>query len=178
MFWLSIKEWVGKFMEVIIEQLRTFRTLVFVNNYSYCDAFNNLESALDFAKEVGFKRDIILWGSSYSASLSIQLANKRPKDINGELAFSPASGGPMKECLPEQYFETLKVPLLMLRPPNEMESENAKNQFDLAEKNNHHTFTPEFGRHGSSMLVEERVENDVDETWNVVFSFLNEIKNK
>ena len=48
-----------------------------------------------------------------------------------------------------------------------MENENSKQQFDLANSFNHQTYVAKYGRHGSSMLVEERVGNDVEETWNV-----------
>ena len=147
----------------------------FGDGYGYCDAYNNLESALNYVIKSGFTGKKILWGSSYSASLAIQLANNKQEEISGVLAFSPATGGPMSGCQPGTYFETLKVPLLLLRPPNEMENENSKQQFDLANSFNHQTYVAKYGRHGSSMLVEERVGNDVEETWNVVLSFLSKI---
>jgi len=46
----------------------------------------------------------------------------------------------------------------------------------LAKKYGHQVYAPKYGVHGSSMLVKERVGNDVDGTWDVVFSFLNELK--
>ncbi len=156
--------------------LANIPTNVFGDGYGYCDAYNNLESALNFIIDSGFSGDKIIWGSSYSASLSIQLANNRQSDINGVLAFSPASGGSMKDCLPDKYFETLKRPLIILRPPNEMENENSKLQFDLAHKYNHQTYVPKNGVHGSSMLVEERVGREVEDTWTVVLSFLKNIE--
>lgn len=156
--------------------LANIPTNIFGDGYGYCDAYNNLESALDFIIDTGFSGDKIIWGSSYSASLAIQLANNRQNDIHGVLAFSPASGGSMKDCLPDEYFETLKRPLLILRPPSEMESENSKLQFELATTYNHQTYVPKNGVHGSSMLVEERVGNNVEETWAVVLSFLEKIE--
>ncbi len=156
--------------------LANLPTNSFGDGYGYCDAYNNIESALNFIIESDFIGKKILWGSSYSASLAIQLANNRQSDINGVLAFSPASGGPMKECRPDEYFETLKVPLLLLRPPNEMENESSKLQFDLAKKFNHETYVAQYGTHGSSMLVKERVGNEVEDTWEVVLSFLNKIE--
>lgn len=149
---------------------------IFGNPYSYCDAYNNLESALKFIIQSEFTGNKIVWGSSYSASLVIKLAHQNQDKIDGVLAFSPASGGSMKDCLPDPYFETLKVPLLLLRPPNEMKSDNAKAQFELAKANGHQTYAAKHGVHGSSMLVEERVENDVNETWKVVTSFLEQIR--
>jgi len=147
----------------------------FGDGYSYCDAYTNLESALNFMIESGFNGNKVLWGSSYSASLAIQLANKRNSDVNRVLAFSPASGGPMKDCRPDEYFETLKIPLLLLRPPNEMKNESTKMQFELAQKYNHKTYVAKKGTHGSSMLVKERVGTEVEDTWKIVFSFLEEI---
>ncbi len=146
------------------------------DGYGYCDAYNNLESALNFMIDSGFSGDKIVWGSSYSASLVIQLANSRQDDIDGVLAFSPASGGSMKDCLPDEYFETLKIPLLILKPPNEMESEYSKAQLELAEKYGHQTYVPKNGVHGSSMLVKERVGDEVEETWKTVLSFLSKIE--
>ncbi len=147
----------------------------FGDGYGYCDAYNNIESALNFIMESGFIGKKILWGSSYSASLAIQLANNRQSDVNGVLAFSPASGAPLKDCQPDVFFETLKLPLLLLRPPNELENERAKMQFELANKYNHETFVPNYGIHGASMLVKERVGNEVEGTWNIVLAFLNKI---
>ena len=151
-------------------------THIYGDGYGYCDAYNNLESALDFIIDSGFTGDKIIWGSSYSAALAIQLANNRQNDISGVLAFSPASGGSMKDCLADQYFATLKIPLLILKPPSEMESENSKLQFDSANKYGHQTYVPKNGVHGSSMLVEKRVGNEVEDTWAVVLSFLNKIE--
>ena len=150
-------------------------TYIYGDGYGYCDAYNNLEGALDFMIESGFTGNKTIWGSSYSASLAIILANNRQNDISGVLAFSPASGGSMKDCLPNQYFETLKKPLLMLRPPSEAKSDNSKAQLKLVQSFGHQTFVAKHGVHGSSMLVEERVKNEVGETWKVVFDFLNKI---
>jgi len=150
----------------------------FGDGYGYCDAYNNLESALDYMISSGYSGKKIVWGSSYSASLAIQLASNRQNDIDGVLAFSPAAGGPMKDCLPDKYLESLKLPLIILRPPNEMERESSKLQFELAKKHNHQTYVPKNGVHGSSMLVKERVGENVEETWEVVIAFLNEINKK
>jgi len=142
---------------------------------TYCDIYDNLESALDFIIASDLSGKKILWGSSYSASLAIQLAHSRQNDVDGVLAFSPASGGPMQACLPDPYFESLSVPLLILRPPNEMENENTQAQLESAKKLNHQTYVPTYGVHGSSMLVRSRVKNDVQDTWDVVLSFISNI---
>lgn len=143
--------------------------------YTYCDAYNNLNSALNFIIDEGFSGAKILWGSSYSAALVIQMASKRPEDIQGVLAFSPASGKPMEGCNPEPYLEQVACPLLILSPPDEIKGENATKQFALAKQHGHQTYAPEYGVHGSSMLVRERVGHEVEATWEVVTSFLRTI---
>ncbi len=146
------------------------------DGYDYCDAYNNLESALQYVINSGFTGNKIVWGSSYSGTLAIQLAAKNADKITGVLAFSPAAGNSMKDCAATEYLEAIKVPLFLLRPPHEMERENAKAQFKLANKNGHQTYVAKHGVHGSSMLVKERVGNDVSDTWKVVNEFLEKIK--
>ena len=141
-------------------------------NYSYCDAYPDLEGALDFLISKAYSGKKILWGSSYSAALVIKLADKRPDDIAAVLSFSPASGGPMKSCRAREYFETLKVPLLILRPGSEMEIESVVQQAELAKQFNHEVYVAENGIHGSSMLVDSRVKRSVLPHWKVVLNFL------
>jgi len=58
-----------------------------------------------------------------------------------------------------------------------MERESSVTQFEIAQKYNHQTYVAEYGVHASSMLVEERVENDVSSNWKVVLEFINRFKN-
>lgn len=145
-------------------------------NYNYCEAYPDLEAALQYVLEQGFKNKIIVWGSSYSAALAIKLTHKNQDKIHGVLAFSPASGRPMKDCNADGLLETLKTPLLLLRPAKEMEIESVKKQFNLAKKFSHQTFIAKNGVHGSSMLVAERVKSSVDKNWNAVYEFLEKFK--
>ena len=147
-------------------------------NYTYCDAYEDFEAALNFVLNKSNTGKTAVWGSSYSAALVIQLAHKRPEDVDAVLAFSPASGGPMKECSPNDYLATLTTPLLLLRPEKEMEIESVQAQFDLAVENNHHTYIAKDGVHGSSMLVEGRAEGKIEDTWDAVKSFLKELDSK
>ena len=139
---------------------------------SYCDALPELEAALDYARATDPMRKAILWGSSYSAALAIQLAARRSGDVAAVLAFSPASGEPMAGCQPEPWAETLNIPLLVVRPSSEMEHAWIAQQLTLFERLGHSSFVAEPGRHGSSALVEERVGDDTTETWRAVTAFL------
>ena len=145
-----------------------------INRYHYCDAYPDMERALEFAREKA-RGKIIVWGSSYSAMLVLQLADENPEHIAGVLSFSPASGPPMNECQPEPYLESLQLPVLVLKPLSEMESDRSKNQQVLAEDNGHPFYIAKNGVHGSSMLVEERTGHPVIDTWNVVTSFLENV---
>jgi len=146
------------------------------NTFGYCDAYPDLEATLDFATTSNFTGKKIVWGSSYSATLGIKLASENADVIDGVLAFSPASGDPMEGCRPEELIITLKTPLLMLRPSREAEIESVKAQLKLAKEYNHETYVAKNGVHGSSMLVEDRVGNSVDENWTVVKTFLEKFK--
>ncbi|MCL6265852.1 alpha/beta hydrolase [Flagellimonas myxillae] len=165
----------GQYYGQFNRTLANIPTHIYGDGYGYCDAFNNLESALDYVIDAGFTGEKIIWGSSYSATLVVQLASKRQQDIQGALSFSPATGGSLKNCLPDPYFETVKIPLLLLSPPNEMEDEDSQLRFEKAASFGHQTFVPQNGIHGSSMLVAERVGTEVEETWKVVLSFLEKI---
>ncbi|MGI9625659.1 MAG: alpha/beta hydrolase [Longimicrobiales bacterium] len=138
----------------------------------YCDALPDLEAALDYAAGQAPGRPAIVWGSSYSAALVFYLARDRPDDIAGVLAFSPASGEPMAGCIPEEVAGELTVPVLALRPGTEAERESVAAQIVALEALGVETYTSNAGSHGSSMLVEERVEAPVEDTWAVVLNFL------
>lgn len=148
-----------------------------LNDYGYCDAYADLEGALNYLKQQRFNGKKIAWGSSYSGSLVIQLASKHPDEIDAVLAFSPASGGPMQDCRPDEYFESLEVPLLLLRPLGETQIESVQQQLEMAQQAGHQTYVADPGAHGSSMLVQERAEGSVDAHWQVVRSFLRTIMN-
>ena len=147
----------------------------FGDEYSYCDAYPNLEGALDYVIAEGFIGPKIVWGSSYSGTLAIQLAAKRSDDLSGVLAFSPASGGPLQACLADPYIEELPIPLLLLRPLAEIENESAIQQLQLAHNAGHQTYIADHGVHGSSMLVADRVGQAVEDNWAVVMDFLQQL---
>lgn len=59
----------------------------FTGEGSYLDAYGDMEAALKWATKEEYKR-IIVWGSSYSASLSLKLAYEH-KNVGAVVAFSP-----------------------------------------------------------------------------------------
>ncbi|WP_250432620.1 alpha/beta hydrolase [Hanstruepera flava] len=148
-----------------------------INRYNYCDAYPDLEASVNYIKNNGFNGKLIAWGSSFSAALAIKLAHENPDSIDAVLAFSPASGEPLAGCNPNGLFETLKTPMLLLRPYDEAQIESVRNQIALADQFGHQTYVANNGRHGSSMLVEDRVQAPVKANWKAVLRFLEEQKN-
>lgn len=145
------------------------------NDFTYCDAYQDMEAALNWVLDSEYEGAKILWGSSYSASLAIRLSHQYKDQVSGILAFSPASGGPMADCRPDSFFSILDIPLLLLRPRQEAEIESVKAQLELALANDHEVYIAENGTHGSSMLVKNRVEGDIDENIGIVLSFLKKV---
>ena len=140
--------------------------------YSYCDAYPDLEAALEYAIDSGFTGKFAAWGSSYSAALVFRLASEHPNEIDTVLAFSPASGKAMAGCQPELYSDKVTQPLLALRPIGEMEPPHVGEQMKLFAEHGHQTYVADPGVHGSSMLNSARVEGSTEETWQLVLEFL------
>ncbi len=55
----------------------------------FLDAYQDMEAALRHARSRWAKGRVILWGSSYSASLALMLAAHSPGQVDGVIAFSP-----------------------------------------------------------------------------------------
>ncbi len=56
---------------------------------AYLDALPDMEAAINYARKNYAKGKLILWGSSYSASLVLKIAGDNPNLSDGVLAFSP-----------------------------------------------------------------------------------------
>ncbi len=124
----------------------------------YCDAYPDLQAAVDYVMDKGLAERVIVWGSSYSGALVFQLAAKNPNAVSGVLAFSPASGGPLANCRAAQWIDGVTVPKLVMRPASEMEIPSAQNQRDVMVANGSAFYVVDEGVHGSSMLVDDRTE--------------------
>lgn len=83
-----------------------------------------------------------------------------------------SSGGPLVDCRGEDVAADITIPVLIMRPASEMEKDSARSQMLIFESHGFGSHVAENGVHGSSMLVPSRVEGSVEQTWNVVFSFL------
>lgn len=140
----------------------------------FCDAYPDLEAALNFLHERDPDGSVIVWGSSYSAALVFQLAAKHPDKVDALLAFSPASGAPLEGCRAPLWVDQVTVPALGVSPASEMERESVQAQRAVLEDAGIDYRVVEYGVHGSSMLMDVRTEHDMSEARSMILTWLEE----
>ena len=138
----------------------------------YCDAYPDLQAALNFTVKKGLAKEVVVWGSSYSGALVVQLAAKNKEVVSGVAAFSPASGGPLKRCLARDWIDQVKAPVLVMRPESEMARDTSKQQKKILSDAGVKFKVVADGIHGSSMLVDERTGKDMSKARNGVLKWL------
>lgn len=137
----------------------------------YLDAYPDLVAALDYAKTTLNAAQVIVWGSSYSASLAIRLAAEHPERVRALLSFSP--GEYFKREEGRSYIEThakfVKQPMFVTSAKKERDL--VKPIFDAAPAEKKILFTPaSAGQHGSRALWSKWSDSDV--YWTAVNGFL------
>lgn len=141
---------------------------------AYCDVYPDLEASLAWVKNRN-SGPAIVWGSSYSATLGIQLAAKN-HDVAAALAFSPASGGPMAACKPDAFLSQLSIPLITFRPSVEMEYGSVIEQEKAFKLKELPYIEIQDGVHGSRMLLESATGVDMRDAWQQVLAFIKTYK--
>ena len=136
----------------------------------YLDAYADLQAALSYARgKLGAKR-VVVWGSSYSASLVFRLAAEHANDIAAVVAFSP---GEYFERRGKDYVETFakRVTQPLFVTSSKAERPQVQPIFDAAPSDKKILFTPASrGQHGSRALWERWPDHDV--YWAAVNGFL------
>lgn len=139
----------------------------------YVDAFPDLELLLKYARKTYPDQKVLVWGSSYSASLALVLASEYPADVSAVLAFSPGAYFEFKGKSIAAHAESLECPVFMTSSrdevPDRMEIFNAIPHEDKS------YFVPELeGYHGSKALWPEHEGNEY--YWGAVEAFLEKLK--
>jgi pimeloyl-ACP methyl ester carboxylesterase len=140
----------------------------------YVDALPDLEAALNWARLQG--QPVILWGSSYSASLALRVAADNPTLVAAVLAFSPG-----------EYFEDkryvraaaarIAVPVFITQAMDARELAQSEPIFDALSSKKKTLFKPSVGGvHGSSTLRTDRNPTGYSENWRAVLQFLKALK--
>jgi pimeloyl-ACP methyl ester carboxylesterase len=141
----------------------------------YCDVYPDLQAALDHVVASGLAKKAFVWGSSYSAALVFQLAARNPEHVAGVLAFSPAGGGPVADCLARDWLDRITAPAIAFRPASELTADWSVEQRAVLEEGGVEFHVVENGVHGSSMLVDDRTGHDMSGARAVVEEWLTRV---
>ncbi|HVJ51786.1 MAG TPA: alpha/beta fold hydrolase [Aliidongia sp.] len=117
---------------------------------NYLDALPDLEGSLAYARQTWPGTPVIVWGSSYSASLVFFLAARHPDEIAGLLSFSPGeyfAGGAVREQAAK-----VKCPVFVTSASNAEEIAAAKALVEAVPGARKTQFVPQLGVHGSATL--------------------------
>ncbi len=133
---------------------------------NFIKALPDMRAAISYGYEELKAKRVIIWGSSYSASLSLVLAGRQAPKVDGVLSFSPGEyfNG---ELSIKNEAEKISVPVFITAARNEKRQWKPIFSGISATKTG---FVPEgVGKHGSSALLSQ----DSEEYWQAVLTFLN-----
>lgn len=136
----------------------------------------DLEAALAWAHAKDPRRKVILWGSSYSASLVFVIAARHPNEVEGILAFSPGEYFQGHPTLIEDAAKEVHVPVFITSENSADAVANATKIFDAAASHNKVHYSAKYAVHGSSTLLAERNPKSAAVTWEVVTKFLTQFE--
>jgi dienelactone hydrolase len=136
---------------------------------AYIDALPDMEAAIKYARKNYAKGKLIIWGSSYSASLVLKIAGDNPNLSDGVLAFSPGEYFGKGPTYISESARKIGVPVFITS------SHNEKNEWfpiyeSIPGERKTYFLPPSDGAHGSSALFEYYdASNDY---WKAVKDFL------
>lgn len=133
-------------------------------NTKYIDAVPDLEATILYVKNELKAKKIILWGSSYSASLVLYMGTKHPKLIDAILSFSPGEYFEIDGNTIESFVGDIKCPVFISSSKNE--HKQWKSIFDKIQSEKVSFLPKESGFHGSKALWFDKKGNE--EYWNAV----------
>lgn len=139
----------------------------------YMAAKPDLEAALAWAG--GQKLPVILWGSSYAASLALVVASEHPDAVKAVLAFSPGEYFDDKGVVARAAAK-IAVPLFVTSAQEGREIDAARAVIDAAPAADKTQFVPKTGGvHGSSTLLRPRNPEGAEPAWKAVLAFLGRV---
>lgn len=134
----------------------------------YLDALPDLRAAIDYVLVKNYARNIILVGSSYSASLIFILGTEYPEQVKGLVAFSPGEYFKYNDKQISEYASEIKCPIFITSSGTEKDNwENIYNNIKTEKK----YYFPDFeGYHGAKSLW--TTHNGNEKYWTELKSFL------
>ena len=140
----------------------------------YLDALPDLEAALKWASDKG--TPVVLWGSSYSASLVFLLANAADAKttVKAVMAFSPGEYFSDKRMV-ELAAAKVRVPVFVTASNALEEEAEAKAILTATPSTDRQFYIPRTGIHGASTLNATKNPAGADENWQAVLAFLKRV---
>jgi dienelactone hydrolase len=130
----------------------------------------DMEAAIAWAQDK--KLPVIIWGSSYSASLVYVLAAENPGKVVAGLAFS--GGDYLGGSLVPNAARKITIPMFATSSRGEVAE--MKRVLDLVPGANKTFFAPKLGGvHGSSTLLIKKNRKGAEENWAAVMTFLGSV---
>ena len=140
--------------------------------HSMEDAQADMEGAVKWAARFG--KPIVLWGSSYSASLVIPLANVHRGQVKAVLSFSPGEYFPDKQRIGRAAAD-LQAPIFITSAADPDEEAKAKAIAARVPDHLATLYVPKAGIHGSSTLIAAKDPDGADANWAAVTDFLDKL---
>jgi len=138
---------------------------------SYLDAERDLEAALNWSRTVEKKGKVILWGSSYSASLVFVVAAQHPDEVSGVLSFSPGEYFERKDMI-RKAAARVHMPVYITCGSGAKEAANARPIYEAVASKDKVFFLPPTGVHGSKTLRTDSDAAGAARNWQEVLAFL------
>ncbi len=136
----------------------------------FCDAYPDVEAGLAYAHEAAAGAPLVIWGSSYSASLVWRAAADHADKVDAVAAFSTATGGQLDRCGAKVGLPGVEDPGLAVWP--DREARQARKLDDLLTRAGATTLIVDDGVHGSSSLVDSRTGEDMSKARSRVAAWL------
>ena len=130
----------------------------------------DLEAALDWATAQHLP--VVLWGSSYSASLVFEVAADHPQEVSAVMAFSPGEYFDDTHAVAKAAAK-VRVPIFVTSAPDAGEVSDAKAILAASPARSKTQYVPQIGVHGSSTLIEAQDPKGAAENWKRALAFLN-----
>lgn len=140
----------------------------------YSDALPDLDAAITWAEKTYPNLPIILWGSSYSASLVFIEAARQPANVAAVVAFSPGEYFDDKNLI-KKAAARVNIPVFVDSAADKGEVAAALAILNASPAQKRVQYTPRNGIHGSSTLRPDRDPKGYRENWKAVERFLNSL---
>lgn len=134
----------------------------------FLDAEKDMEAAVNYAAKK-YNQKIILWGSSYSASLALKVGKANP-NVKAIIAFSPGEYFAKDSLVLKNYIRDIGKPVFITSSRDEVNDELISLIDAMGPKNVTHYRPKGRGEHGSMALWDDVPDNL--EYWKAVETFL------